>query len=239
MNSPKFPLPSPPCGISSSWQEKTLPSSSQKSQPTISVSEVFALIIKALHFTSPHLVFFLRMIAWCSMCFFGSCLTRKRPQVQAVPAPYHLFKREMGGQSYFTVAKCLHVWSYWLAFFYLNACRISLISLQEQRHAVYFFFKSQLLQQLFFFFTCYQSVLGKKHFQCLILIKLFLHFNFLHTKQCSPVDLSFNQRLIFSSSPSYLTQLTLHWRCRKAANVIRGRAGMKFITCNLLLSNRA
>lgn len=91
----------------------------------------------------------------------------------------------------------------------------------------------------FFFFSCYQSVLGKKHFQCLILIKLFLHFNFLHTKRCSPADLSFNQRLIFSSSPSYLTQLTLHWRCRKAANVIEGRAGMKFITCNLLLSNRA
>lgn len=91
----------------------------------------------------------------------------------------------------------------------------------------------------FFFFTSYHSVLGKKHLQCLILIKLLLHFNFLRTKKCSPVALSFNQRHTFSSSVYYFTHFTLYRPCRKAANVIEGRAGMKYITCNLLLSNRA
>lgn len=221
----------------SSWREKTSLCSSQKPSALKSLwLGLFAQTVQALHFSSAHLLgFFQQIITWCSISIFVHVLDRQKwPQVLTVPASHHHFKEELSGQSYFTVVKCLCLISC-----FLGSYRILLISLWEQRHAgVCFCFKSQLLQQLTSFFTLPQCI-RKEASSVSDLIKLLLHFNFIRSKKCSPVALSFNQRPTFSSSVSYFLHFTLYQQCRKAANVIKGRAGMKRITCNLLLSNRA
>lgn len=179
--------------------------------------------------------FFWQITTRCSISIFVHVLDRQKwPQVLTVPASHHRLKEGLSGQSYLTVVKCLCLISC-----LLSPYRILLISLWEQRHAgVYFFFKSQLLQQLTPFYTLPQCIRTEAS-SVSDLIRLLFHFNFIHSKKCCPVALSFNQRPTFGSSASYFLHFTPYQQCRKAANIIRGRAGMKCITCDLLLSDRA
>lgn len=100
----------PDDAIASSSPDRRRPHSAthRNVSPMVSVNGPFAKIIQALHLSSTDLGFFQQMIAQCSISAFVLVIHKhKWPQILTVPAPYHHFKGELSGQSYFTVVKCL------------------------------------------------------------------------------------------------------------------------------------